>query len=118
MANHVPVMVIAIVIAVGLMMLAAKAIGDFVDAHPSIRMLALSFLVLVGVVLIADGLGQHISKAYVYFAMGFSVIVEMLNIRSNSRAPRPVPVPPPVQLRDHPHSAPPVGAVDEAGVRD
>ncbi len=103
MANHVPVMVIAIVIAVGIMMLAAKAIGDFVDAHPSIRMLALSFLVLVGVVLIADGLGQHISKAYVYFAMAFSVMVEVLNIRANNRTQRPV------ELRDHPHPAPSAG---------
>ena len=111
MANHVPVMVIAIIIAVGIMMLAAKAIGDFVDAHPSIRMLALSFLVLVGVVLIADGLGQHISKAYVYFAMGFSVMVEILNIRAHNRPPRPEPV----QLRDHPHPAAADGSAEGPG---
>jgi len=81
MASHVPVMVLAIVLAVAVMMLAARAIGDFVDAHPSIKILALSFLILVGVVLIAEGLGQHLPKGYIYFAMAFSVAVEMLNIR-------------------------------------
>jgi predicted tellurium resistance membrane protein TerC len=85
MAEHVPVMVIAIVIAVGVMMLAAKPIGDFVDAHPSIKMLALSFLILVGVALIGEGLDMHIPKGYIYFAMGFSVMVEMLNIRMRKR---------------------------------
>lgn len=104
MANHIPVMVIAIVIAVGIMMLAAKTIGDFVDAHPSIRMLALSFLVLVGVVLIAEGLGLHIPKGYIYFAMAFSVGVEVLNIRAHNRGPGASPVP--VHLHDHPHPAP------------
>jgi len=104
MASHVPVMVIAIVIAVGIMMLAAKSIGDYVDAHPSIRMLALSFLVLVGVVLIAEGLGQHFSKGYIYFAMAFSVAVEMLNIRAHTRGPGAKNAP--VQLHDQPHAAP------------
>ena len=104
MANHIPVMVIAIVIAVGIMMLAAKTIGDFVDAHPSIRMLALSFLVLVGVVLIAEGLGLHIPKGYIYFAMAFSVGVEVLNIRAHNRGPGAPPAP--VRLHDHPHPAP------------
>jgi predicted tellurium resistance membrane protein TerC len=80
MARDVPVMVIAIVIAVGVMMLAAKSIGDFVDNHPSIKMLALSFLILVGVALIGEGLEMHIPKGYIYFAMAFSVGVEMLNI--------------------------------------
>ena len=104
MANHIPVMVIAIVIAVGIMMLAARTIGDFVDAHPSIRMLALSFLVLVGVVLIAEGLGLHIPKGYIYFAMAFSVGVEVLNIHAHNRG---VGAPPaPVHLPDHPHPAP------------
>jgi predicted tellurium resistance membrane protein TerC len=104
MANHIPVMVIAIVIAVGIMMLAARTIGDFVDAHPSIRMLALSFLVLVGVVLIAEGLGLHIPKGYIYFAMAFSVGVEVLNIHAHNRG---VGAPPaPVHLHDHPHPAP------------
>ena len=81
MADHVPVMVLAIVIAVGVMMFAAKAIGDFVDAHPTIKMLALSFLILVGVALMAEGLDLHIPKGYIYFAMAFSLVVEMINIR-------------------------------------
>jgi predicted tellurium resistance membrane protein TerC len=81
MAEHVPVMVIAIVIAVAIMMLAAKPIGDFIDDHPSLKMLALSFLILVGVALIGEGLDLHIPKGYIYFAMAFSVGVELLNIR-------------------------------------
>ena len=81
MASHVPVMILAIVIAVGVMMFAAKAIGDFVDSHPTIKMLALSFLILVGVALIAEGFELHIPKGYIYFAMAFSLAVEMLNIR-------------------------------------
>ena len=81
MASHVPVMILAIVIAVGVMMFAAKAIGDFVDNHPTIKMLALSFLILVGVALIAEGFDLHIPKGYIYFAMAFSLAVEMLNIR-------------------------------------
>ena len=81
MASHVPVMILAIVIAVGVMMFAAKGIGDFVDNHPTIKMLALSFLILVGVALIAEGFDLHIPKGYIYFAMAFSLAVEMLNIR-------------------------------------
>ena len=81
MASHVPVMVLAIMIAVGVMMFAAKAIGDFVDTHPTIKMLALSFLILVGVAMIAEGFDLHIPKGYIYFAMAFSLGVEMLNIR-------------------------------------
>ena len=107
MASHVPVMVIAIVLAVGVMMLAAKSIGDFVDTHPSIKMLALSFLILVGVVLIAEALGQHIPKGYIYFAMAFSVAVEMLNIRARQRreAAAPRPMQEPVHLHGQPHAA-------------
>lgn len=90
MADDVPVMVIAIIIAVGVMMFAAKAIGEFVDAHPSIKMLALSFLILVGVVLIGEGLEMHIPKGYIYFAMGFSLLVETLNIRTRKRRAKPV----------------------------
>jgi len=91
MARHVPVMVLAIVLAVGVMMFAAKPIGDFVDVHPSIKMLALSFLILVGVALIGEGLDLHIPKGYIYFAMAFSVAVEMLNIRLRKRrAAKPV----------------------------
>lgn len=107
MARDVPVMVIAIMLAVGVMMVAAKSIGEFVDSHPSIKMLALSFLTLVGVVLIADGMGQHIPKGYIYFAMAFSVAVEMLNIRV-----RRVQAPAPVQLHGTPHAAPEEGDRD------
>jgi predicted tellurium resistance membrane protein TerC len=81
MASQVEVMVLAIVIAVGVMMFAAKPIGDFVDAHPTIKMLALSFLILIGVALVGEGFGMHIPKGYIYFAMAFSVVVEMLNLR-------------------------------------
>ncbi len=81
MANHIPVMVLAIVAAVIVMMFAAKPIGDFVDTHPTIKMLALSFLILIGVALLGEGLGMHIPKGYIYFAMAFSVTVEMLNLR-------------------------------------
>ncbi|ENY71911.1 TerC family protein [Aeromonas diversa] len=84
MADHVPVMVIAIIIAVGIMMVAAKPIGDFVDQHPTLKMLALSFLVLVGFALMAEGLDLHIPKGYIYFAMAFSMTVEMINIRLRS----------------------------------
>ncbi len=90
MARHVPVMVIAIVIAVGVMMFAARTIGEFVDAHPSIKMLALSFLILVGVALIGEGLEMHIPKGYIYFAMAFSLLVEMLNIRRRTKRAKPV----------------------------
>lgn len=90
MASHVPVMVIAIVLAVLVMMLAAGPISGFVDRHPTIKMLALSFLVLVGVALIAEGLEFHIPKGYIYFAMAFSVAVEMLNLRLRARRAKPV----------------------------
>jgi predicted tellurium resistance membrane protein TerC len=81
LVDHLSVMIIAIVIAVGVMMFAAGAIGRFVDDHPTIKMLALSFLVLIGLALIAEGVDVHIPKGYIYFAMAFSVLVEMLNIR-------------------------------------
>jgi predicted tellurium resistance membrane protein TerC len=81
MARQLDVMIAAVVLAVAAMMLAAGAVSDFVHRHPTVKMLALSFLLLVGVALLADGLGQHISKGYIYFAMGFSVFVEMLNLR-------------------------------------
>ena len=87
MVDQVPVMVLAIVIAVGVMMFAAKPIGDFVDEHPTIKMLALSFLILVGVALIGEGFGTHVPKGYLYFAMAFSVAVEMLNLRLRKRQP-------------------------------
>ena len=85
MAEQVPVMVIAIVVAALIMLFAAKAIGDFVDRHPSLKMLALSFLILIGVSLIGEGLTLHIPKGYIYFAMTFSLCVEMINIRAHQR---------------------------------
>lgn len=90
MVSQVGVMIAAVVTSVGLMMLFARAIGEFVTQHPTIKMLALSFLVVVGVVLIADGFGHHVPKGYIYFAMAFSVGVEMLNIRMRKKAVKPV----------------------------
>lgn len=81
MADHVPVMVLAIMIAVGVMMFAAKPIGDFVDTHPTLKILALAFLIMVGMALVAEGFDLHIAKGYIYTAMAFSLIVEMLNIK-------------------------------------
>lgn len=92
LADHVMVMIIAIVISVGVMMFSARAIGEFVDRHPTIKMLALSFLILIGVTLIAEGLQFHIPKGYVYFAMAFSVSVEMLNLRIRARMRPQAPV--------------------------
>lgn len=85
MAEHLSVMVAAIVMAVLFMMVFARAIGDFVDRHPTVKMLALSFLLLVGVALIADAFDQHLPRGYIYFAMGFSVFVEFLNLRAARR---------------------------------
>jgi predicted tellurium resistance membrane protein TerC len=89
LAEQVEVMIAAIVVAVGVMMVAAAPINAFVDRHPTVKMLALSFLILVGVALIADGFGLHIPKGYIYFAMAFSLGVEMLNLRLRRRV-RPV----------------------------
>jgi predicted tellurium resistance membrane protein TerC len=86
MVDEVAIMIAAVVVSVGLMMAFAASIGRFVSNHPSIKMLALTFLVLVGVVLIAEGMGNHIPKGYIYFAMTFSLGVEMLNIRFRKRA--------------------------------
>ena len=86
MVEQVSIMVVAIVAAVGVMMFAARPIGDFVDRHPTIKMLALSYLILVGVALIGEGWDLHIPKGYIYFAMAFSVAVEMLNPRMRARA--------------------------------
>jgi predicted tellurium resistance membrane protein TerC len=91
MAQHLGVMIAAIVIAVGVMLVSAGPLSAFVHRHPTVKMLALAFLLLIGVTLLADGLGQHISKGYVYFAMGFSVLVESLNLRAaRKRAITPV----------------------------
>jgi len=81
MADDLVVMILAVMVAIGVMMLSAEAISDFVSRHPTVKMLALSFLILIGFTLVGEGLGQHISKGYIYFAMGFSVFVEMLNLR-------------------------------------
>ncbi len=85
MVDDIAVMVTAIVITVGVMLFAARPIGEFVDAHPTIKILALAFLIVVGVALVADGLGFHIPKGYIYFAMAFSMGVEMLNLRMRAR---------------------------------
>lgn len=90
MVDRVEIMIAAVVISVALMMLFASSIGRFVSAHPTIKMLALSFLFVIGVVLIADGFNHHVPKGYVYFAMAFSVCVEMLNIRMHKKAEKPV----------------------------
>ena len=94
MANRLGIMIAAVIIAVGFMMVSAGMISDFIQRHPTVKMLALSFLLLIGVTLIAEGLDQHIAKGYIYFAMAFSVFVEMLNLKL-----RPVATPP-LKLRD------------------
>src|SRR6185295_11265584 len=86
MANHLTIMIAAVVIAVGVMMFAAGPIGEFVARHPTVKMLALSFLLLIGMSLVAEGLGQHIPKGYIYFAMAFSVFVEFLNLRVHKKS--------------------------------
>jgi len=86
MAEHVEVMIVAIVLAVAVMMFAARPIGDFVDRHPTIKMLALSFLILIGFALMGEGLDFHVPKGYIYFAMAFSVGVELLNMRMRAAA--------------------------------
>jgi predicted tellurium resistance membrane protein TerC len=90
MARDLPVMVAAVVIAVGVMLFASGPLSRFVHAHPTVKMLALSFLLLIGVTLIADGFGFHIDKAYIYAAMGFSVFVEALNLRARRHREAPV----------------------------
>jgi len=90
LVEHVSIMAIAIILAVAVMLMAAKSIGDFVDTHPTIKILALSFLILVGVTLIVEGFDVHVPKGYIYFAMAFSVSVEMLNIRMRKKIAVPV----------------------------
>ena len=90
MANQLPVMIAAVVIAVAVMMVAAGPVSNFVSAHPTVKMLALSFLLLIGMSLVAEGLDFHIPKGYVYFAMGFSVLVEMLNLWAQKKKTPPV----------------------------
>ncbi len=87
MADDIAIMAAAVVIAVGIMMFSAEPISAFVSRHPTVKVLALSFLLLIGLSLVADGLGLHIPKGYIYFAMGFSVFVEMINLRLRKGAP-------------------------------
>lgn len=97
MADHIEIMIAAVVIAVVVMMFSASAISNFVNKHPTVKMLALSFLLLIGVSLLAEGFDQHIPKGYIYFAMAFSVLVEMLNLKMKKTSTKPV------ELRDTPH---------------
>eukprot|EP01137_Pigoraptor_chileana_P017591 Opistho-2@75885 len=97
MAEHIEIMIAAVVIAVIVMMFSASAISNFVNKHPTVKMLALSFLLLIGVSLLAEGLDQHIPKGYIYFAMAFSVLVEMLNLKMKKNSKKPV------SLRNTPH---------------
>ena len=90
MAQHVEIMIVAVVIAVLVMLVFAGSISTFIERHPTMKMLALSFLLLIGVVLIADGFGQHVSKGYIYFAMSFSLFVEVMNIRLRKVTEKPV----------------------------
>jgi len=89
MAEDVAVMIVAVVLAVAVMIFSAEPISAFVNRHPTVKVLALSFLLLIGLSLVGDGLGMHIPKGYIYFAMGFSVFVEMINLRVRARG-RPV----------------------------
>lgn len=100
MVDDIAVMVSAIVITVGVMLFAARPIGDFVDRHPTIKILALAFLIVVGVALVADGLGFHIPKGYIYFAMAFSMGVEMLNLRMRAKSAAAVKLRKPTEPRD------------------
>jgi len=86
MADQISIMVAAVILAVGVMMFSAGPISSFINRHPTIKVLALSFLLLIGVSLIGEGLGMHIPKGYIYFAMGFSVFVEMINLRARKAA--------------------------------
>lgn len=90
MADHLEIMIAAVVIAVGVMMVSASSISDFVNNHPTVKMLALSFLLLIGVSLLAEGFEQHIPKGYIYFAMAFSILVEMLNLKMKSKSAKPL----------------------------
>lgn len=85
-AQHIPIMVFAILLAVAIMLLAANPLGTFIDANPTVKMLALAFILLIGAVLILDGLGIHVPRPYIYFAMGFSVLVEWLNLLMRKHA--------------------------------
>ena len=123
MAEDLWVMVTAVVIAIGVMLVSASTISDFVNRHPTVKMLALSFLLLIGMSLVAEGLDFHIPKGYIYFAMGFSVLVEVLNLRLRGRGKDKGE---PVHLRDPYHvtdaaeagPTPPLGAKEPKAVED
>jgi predicted tellurium resistance membrane protein TerC len=85
MTEHVPIMILAVLIATGIMLWSSRAVVDFVEKHPAIKLLALSFLLMIGALLVAEGFGKHIGKGYVYFAMGFSLAVELLQMRMQAR---------------------------------
>jgi predicted tellurium resistance membrane protein TerC len=93
MAQHIEIMIVAVLLAAAVMMVFATPVSDFVHAHPTIKILALAFLILIGVMLVAEGFGQHVNKGYIYFAMAFSLLVELLNMRVRGRTR------PPVELR-------------------
>jgi len=86
MANDVPIMVVAMTVAMLVMLVSMGAVGGFVERHPSVKILALAFLLLIGVMLVAEGMGRHVPKGYIYFAMAFSLFVEMLNLRYRKRS--------------------------------
>ena len=109
MVDHLAIMVVAMVIAVGIMLLFADAIGNFVTQHPSMKILALAFLMLVGVMLVAESLGRHIPKGYIYFSMAFSLGVELINMRVRRRRQQPVKLHPPTD---------PIAGVSATGPRD
>jgi len=90
MADDIEVMIAAVIISIGVMLVAAGSIAGFVEQHPTVKMLALSFLLLIGMSLVAEGAGQHIPKGYIYFAMAFSVMVELLNLRLRGKSDNPV----------------------------
>jgi predicted tellurium resistance membrane protein TerC len=96
MADDISIMITAVVVAVAIMMFSARTIGDFVMRHPTVKVLALSFLLMIGLTLIADGVGFHIPKGYIYFAMGFSIFVETINLRIR-------PAHAPVKLHNEPY---------------
>jgi len=89
MANDIPIMIIAMTLSMLVMLVSAGAVSDFVNRHPSVKILALAFLLLIGVMLVAEGVGSHVNKGYIYFAMAFSLLVEMLNLRYRKKRIRP-----------------------------
>lgn len=89
MSKHLPVMIAAVVISIGVMIASANSIAGFVETHPTIKVLALSFLILIGFTLVAEGFGVHVPKGYIYFAMAFSVVIELINMRIRSKSEEP-----------------------------